>query len=108
MTALLDRECQLTSLGDGAYERDCSRVWWGWEAQHGGYVLALAKTAMDACRSNNVTEHTACPGWLRIDAARMAVEGATQAVEDWLLAGDKALAAYQATVKALQALKGGE
>ncbi len=48
MTALLDQECQLTSLGDGAYERDCSRVWWGWEAQHGGYVLALAKTAMDA------------------------------------------------------------
>ena len=48
MTALLDTECQLTALGDGVYERECSQVWWGWEALHGGYVMALAQTAIDA------------------------------------------------------------
>jgi hypothetical protein len=46
MTALMDQECQLHAGGGGVYERDCGRVWWGWEAQHGGYVLALAMTAM--------------------------------------------------------------
>lgn len=44
--ALLDQECRLDALGGGVYERECSRVWWGWEAQHGGYVLALAQSAM--------------------------------------------------------------
>lgn len=48
MTALLEQECELTALGGGTYERDLSKVWWGFEAQHGGYVLALAKTAMQA------------------------------------------------------------
>ena len=46
--ALLDRECALTRTGDGVYERDLGRVWWGWEAQHGGYVTALAMTAIEA------------------------------------------------------------
>jgi len=47
MTAVLDQECQLTPLGDGAYERECGRIWWGVGAQHGGYVMALAMTALD-------------------------------------------------------------
>ena len=47
VTALLDQECQLDPLGDGAYERECGRVWWGHRAQHGGYVLGLAMTALD-------------------------------------------------------------
>jgi len=47
-TALLERECALTRTGDGVYERDLGRVWWGWEAQHGGYVTALAITATEA------------------------------------------------------------
>jgi hypothetical protein len=46
--ALLDQECALTRTGDGVYERDLGRVWWGWEAQHGGYVTALAMTAVAA------------------------------------------------------------
>lgn len=48
MTALLEQECELVARGDGVYERDLTQVWWGWGAQHGGYVLALAKTAMQA------------------------------------------------------------
>jgi hypothetical protein len=48
VTALLDQECRLRPAGDGAHERECSQVWWGWEAQHGGYVLALAQTAVEA------------------------------------------------------------
>jgi hypothetical protein len=47
MTALLDQECRLEARGDGVYERDCSRIWWGHAAQHGGYVLGLAMTALD-------------------------------------------------------------
>ena len=47
MTALLDQECRLERVGDGAYERECSKVWWGHNAQHGGYALALALTALD-------------------------------------------------------------
>jgi hypothetical protein len=45
--ALLAQECQLEPVGGGAYERECSRVWWGFQAQHGGYVLGLAMTAVD-------------------------------------------------------------
>jgi len=48
VTALLDQECELTRTGPGVYERDLGRVWWGWEAQHGGYVTALAMTAIEA------------------------------------------------------------
>ncbi len=47
MTALLDQECRLHAVGDGVYERDTGRVWWGYQAQHGGYVLGLALTALD-------------------------------------------------------------
>jgi hypothetical protein len=47
VTALLDQECRLERIGDGAYERECSKVWWGHNAQHGGYALALALTALD-------------------------------------------------------------
>ena len=47
MTALLDQECRLEAVGDGAYERECSQVWWGHNAQHGGYVLGLALTALE-------------------------------------------------------------
>ncbi len=46
MTALLDEKCQLTATGDGAWGRECDRTWWGHEAQHGGYVLGLALTAL--------------------------------------------------------------
>ena len=45
--ALLAQECQLEPVGGGAYERECSRAWWGFQAQHGGYVLGLAITAVD-------------------------------------------------------------
>jgi hypothetical protein len=45
--ALLDQECRLHSLGDGVYERDTGRIWWGVGAQHGGYVMALAMTALE-------------------------------------------------------------
>jgi acyl-coenzyme A thioesterase PaaI-like protein len=47
VTALLDQECELTARGDGVYERDTGRIWWGVGAQHGGYVMALAMTALD-------------------------------------------------------------
>jgi acyl-coenzyme A thioesterase PaaI-like protein len=43
--ALLDRECQLERTGDGVFERDCGRIWWGHEAQFGGYAMSLAMTA---------------------------------------------------------------
>ena len=44
--ALLDRECRLDEVAPGAYERVCGRTFWGHEALHGGYVAALAMTAM--------------------------------------------------------------
>jgi hypothetical protein len=47
VTALLDQECRLERVGDGLYERDTGRIWWGHAAQHGGYVLGLAMTALD-------------------------------------------------------------
>ncbi len=38
----------LEPVGDGVFERDLDRTWWGWNGQFGGYVLALA---LEACRA---------------------------------------------------------
>jgi acyl-coenzyme A thioesterase PaaI-like protein len=46
--ALLDSECQLERIDAGAYERECGRLWWGHEAQFGGYAMSLAMTAFRA------------------------------------------------------------
>lgn len=46
--ALLERECRLARTGDGVYERDCGRLFWGHEAQFGGYAMSLAITALTA------------------------------------------------------------
>jgi hypothetical protein len=43
---LLQASCQLERVGPGVLARTLDRTWWGHEAQHGGYVEALALTAM--------------------------------------------------------------
>ncbi len=43
----LQQTCALEAVGDGVFERDLDRTWWGWNGQFGGYVLALA---LEACR----------------------------------------------------------
>jgi hypothetical protein len=39
--------CELTAIGDGIYQRDADRQWWAIGTLHGGYVLALAITAVE-------------------------------------------------------------
>lgn len=41
-------ECRLDRLSPGVYERVVSREWWAQGALHGGFVLALAMTAVQA------------------------------------------------------------
>lgn len=48
MSGPLATECELDRTGEGIYERDCSKVWWGFQALHGGYVMALAQSAIAA------------------------------------------------------------
>lgn len=42
----LAASCDLQPVGDGIYRRMLDRTWWGHNAQHGGYVEALALRAM--------------------------------------------------------------
>ncbi|MCB0996807.1 MAG: thioesterase family protein [Acidimicrobiales bacterium] len=60
MTALLDQECRLSRTADGRFERTLGRVWWGEGAQHGGYVMALAMTAVSAAIDDPLLELQHC------------------------------------------------
>jgi hypothetical protein len=44
--SLLHETCRLERVAPGVHERTVDRTWWGHEAQFGGYVQALALTAM--------------------------------------------------------------
>ena len=46
MQGLLHEHCALTREKDGVFERICDKTWWGHGALFGGYVQAMALTAM--------------------------------------------------------------
>jgi len=64
-----------------------------------------AKAAVD-CRTNGVTDQLRCPGWLKCDSVRSALEEITRAVEDDLSGVKSKIRAYRKTRAAIEALKG--
>jgi len=52
MQGLLHEHCTLTQQADGVFERTCDKTWWGHGALFGGYVQAMALSAMTQALRN--------------------------------------------------------
>lgn len=68
----------------------------------------LAMDAASKCRSNGVTDPQKCPGWLRVDSVRVAVEEVVRAFEDDLVGLKSKIEAYRKVREAIARLKGGQ
>jgi hypothetical protein len=65
----------------------------------------LCEQRAGACRANGVTEKERCPGWLKCDSVRVALEEVTRAVEDDLVSIKSKVEAFRKVQAAIAKMK---
>ena len=95
-TGLDAAQSALPKVADGVHLASTA----GMETLH-----VICQQKADTCRENGVTVKERCPGWLKCNATRDALEDVTRAVEDDLIGLKSKIEAFRKVQTAIQKMK---